>query len=378
MSKRTRTLAWVWLGLGGMGLPAGGLLGIAAAMSGGDAAALGIVVAVTVFLWAAPLIVGSVALLQGRPYGWWVLMVDAAVWCLLWLLAILTMMHDLMMFPIAAVMLGFSGLTVWWLKSDPPSEWNREASRQPRPSQVALPAGMEEGARFVRTMRAQGSSDDDLVESLRASGWADADVEALLAPPAPAPPRPHKTVVSPHTVRMAAYAGVGLLLVAVAVAFRGPLVEVFSHVQEKPPALAAGKVDWAPLPPGGRAIEAQTPPANEAKRSTKIVEVRIPPDSEGKTFAKEDVTATVRTWKRQGDTLRIGVDAVCPPLPHDKWLPPPESHSLKVEALAADGKRITPSTLGWGWGDSINIDCTYRLVPATGVVPAVLVITFCR
>jgi hypothetical protein len=118
----------------------------------------------------------------------------------------------------------------------------------------------------------------------------------------------------------------------------------------------------------------------------KVTELRIPPDSEGKTFTQDDVTATVRTWKREGDSLQIAVDAVCPPLAHDtrqSWF---GRDSQRVVLLTADGRPASPSSTSQRNNDGqVKIACTFPLTPPAApgevtapLVPEGLLITFIR
>jgi hypothetical protein len=131
MSERTRTLAWIWLGLAVVWLVLGGWMGRSWQV-GSDSplsiVALGVWIVLLVAFWAVPLTVGCVALLRGQEYGWWVLMVVASLACLpfgLGTLQSLVFLLDgyvLRSLP-APAMLAFSILTIRWLRRDPPGKW---------------------------------------------------------------------------------------------------------------------------------------------------------------------------------------------------------------------------------------------------------------
>ena len=130
---RTLALVWVWLGLTGPALiysrwqcwgtwsKAFPVQMLVFAVILGGLAVLG---------WLVPVAVAAVGLHQGRPYSWWVLMVCACLWCLLWTLV--TAFGGYWGIreerAVALVMLVFSGLTVWSLLRDPPDRWTRTAS----------------------------------------------------------------------------------------------------------------------------------------------------------------------------------------------------------------------------------------------------------
>jgi cytochrome b561 len=98
-----------------------------------------------VVLWVVLLTVTGVALLRGREYGWWLLLVHAALGCLVWLVATIRLLPEAVgnltyRWPaslppwdwylwqalkplIVLAMAAFSGLTVWWLLRDPPEKW---------------------------------------------------------------------------------------------------------------------------------------------------------------------------------------------------------------------------------------------------------------
>jgi hypothetical protein len=122
-------LAWVWLGLALVAQALALWLGTLLENSAEWAGLVGLALLVIVFSWAVPLTLGCMALLRGREYGWWTLLVHAALGCLVWTLLafgggnfLFGPTRDLL--PLAcAAMLVLSGLTVWWLLHDPPGKW---------------------------------------------------------------------------------------------------------------------------------------------------------------------------------------------------------------------------------------------------------------
>ncbi len=128
----------------------------------------------------------------------------------------------------------------------------------------------------------------------------------------------------------------------------------------------------------------------------KVTEIKIPPDSgggpggspEGKTFTEDDVKATVKTWKLEGTSLRVEIDAECPPLPHEPsqfWLP---RDWLKADLLGADGRQAGLSSSGYSGVGKIKMQFQFGLQPLVQtpegtpqpppIVPDVLVVTFYR
>jgi hypothetical protein len=143
MSKRTRTLAWIWLGLAWVGLVPAGLLAMLAMLVGLSQAAVPVLFIFLAAVWVAPPAVASVALLWGHRCGWRLLVACAGLSCLVWLVLCSYMVPESVRgvggllhgqywggFPAAPLetlgclaMLAFSGLTVRWLLHDPPGKW---------------------------------------------------------------------------------------------------------------------------------------------------------------------------------------------------------------------------------------------------------------
>jgi cation transport ATPase len=131
MSARTRTLAWIWLGLAAAALVCAGWAWEDMGHGGGDisgaVAAMALAFVLVVF-WAVPLTVGCVALLRGRRYGWWVLMIVAFLGCLVFGSATFGSLLSLLRGQVlrslpAPAMLAFSIVTVRWLLRDRPENW---------------------------------------------------------------------------------------------------------------------------------------------------------------------------------------------------------------------------------------------------------------
>jgi hypothetical protein len=373
---RTLTLARVWLGLAAAGLPFAGWVLWEGSHSGDISGATGgfVLACMVVVLWVPPLAIAGVGLLRGGLYGWWMLLIYVGLGALVWAAwaagSVLSGVGSVIYFwdrhrpagqflggynlrwvltPLIPVaMLTLSIATIRQLLRDQPSSWDQGASHQPGRPQVTVRAGLEEGAHFVQAMRAQGSSDDEVRGSLRGSGWVEADVEALLAPPVAGPPRP---TVSLKAVRKVVHAVVGLILISTVVALLGPIIGAF----------------WS--------IEGSLTPS----RKVKVVEIRVPRGTGGKTFSKGGVQARIRDWRPRRDSLEIEVVAVCPPLPHlgpQQWS---ESRSAKVELLTADGKRIMPNLMTCGGsGEEMDLWCSFRPAPVTGSGPQAVAVTFTR
>ncbi len=119
----------------------------------------------------------------------------------------------------------------------------------------------------------------------------------------------------------------------------------------------------------------------------KVTELRIPPGSEGQTFTKDDVTATVRAWKMEGDTLRVEVDATCPSLPREPNQPWYQDGWQTVALVGKDGRHAMPQSSSWGGGPQVKLAFTFSLTSRQGppdvageppIEPEAFVATFYR
>ncbi len=128
MKAGTRALAWVWLCLAAVGLPVAGWAGTWLARGVSDFAVFVILLGLLiggVILWAVPLGLASLSLLKGRRYGWWILIVHAALACPVWAYVARSAWPDMrLQFLGCLAMLVFSVATVLCLSSDPPRKWS--------------------------------------------------------------------------------------------------------------------------------------------------------------------------------------------------------------------------------------------------------------
>ena len=109
-----------------------------------------------------------------------------------------------------------------------------------------------------------------------------------------------------------------------------------------------------PVPPNGVRKLAKVEGTLRLFSQVKTTEVKLKPVAEGQTATTEDVTATLKSWKQEGDLCRATVDLNCPPLakgPNRGYF---QGDRRAVILVAKDGRRCGANSSGESGGNGVT------------------------